>query len=212
MNFSQKAINLLRKSYIFCLRMRLSLVRGLTLSEGVIIKGMPVIDTSGGGQIHIGRGATLNSRNLHYHVNMHSPVKLVADRKGATIRIGAETRINGTCVHAYKSVEIGEKCLIGGNCQIIDCDGHDASFENVENRIHTTGGADPVVIEDCVWIGADSIILPGVRIGRGSIISAGSVVVSNVPAMVVAGGNPARVIKRFAPADKQTSDSAPKTS
>jgi len=196
MSFYQTGRSLLRKTYISYFRMRLSLVRGLTISDGVIIKGMPIIDTSAGGQIYIGRGATINSRNFGYHVNMHSPVKLVADRKGATIRIGAETRINGTCVHAYRSVEIGEKCLIGGNCQIMDCDGHDASFEDVENRINTTGAADPVVIGDCVWIGANSIILPGVRIGRGSIVSAGSVVVSEIPAMVVAGGFPARVIKR----------------
>ena len=51
-----------------------------------------------------------------------------------------------------------------------------------------------VVIEDCVWIGANSIVLPGVRIGRGSIVGAGSVVVKDIPPMVIAAGNPAKVI------------------
>jgi acetyltransferase-like isoleucine patch superfamily enzyme len=212
MDSLRTARSLLRKTYFSYFRARLALIRGLTISGGVIIKGMPIIDTSGGGRVYIGRGATINSRNRGYHVNMHSPVKLIADRKDATIRIGAETRINGTCVHAYRSVEIGERCLIGGNCQIIDCDGHDSSFANVENRINTTGVGDPVVIGDCVWIGANSIILPGVRIGKGSIIAAGSVVVSEIPAMVVAGGNPARVIKRMtAAADKPVSIPAPGT-
>jgi acetyltransferase-like isoleucine patch superfamily enzyme len=195
MSVGRKIRKALLKAYTLYFRIRLLPVRQLKISSDVIIKGMPIIDIAGGAEIYIGPGATLNSRNRGYHFNMHSPVKLIADRKGATIRIGAETRINGTCVHAYRSVTIGEKCLIGGNTQIMDCDGHDPSWENVENRINTTGGAEPVVIEDCVWIGANSIILPGVRIGKGSIISAGSVVVSSIPAMAVAGGNPARVLK-----------------
>jgi acetyltransferase-like isoleucine patch superfamily enzyme len=197
-------IKSLRNIYSSYFRARLLLVRGLTISQGVIVKGMPIVDTSDGGTIYIGRGATLNSRNKGYHVNMHSPVKLIADRKGATIRIGAETRINGTCVHAYTSVTIGEKCLIGGNCQIIDCNGHGTSFGDSADRISTAGEGNPVVIEDCVWIGANALILPGVRIGRGSVIAAGSVVTADIPEMVVAGGNPARVIKRHRPLSQQS--------
>ena len=140
-------IKSLRNIYSSYFRARLLLVRGLTISQGVIVKGMPIVDTSDGGTIYIGRGATLNSRNKGYHVNMHSPVKLIADRKGATIRIGAETRINGTCVHAYTSVTIGEKCLIGGNCQIIDCNGHGTSFGDSADRISTAGEGNPVVID-----------------------------------------------------------------
>jgi maltose O-acetyltransferase len=52
----------------------------------------------------------------------------------------------------------------------------------------------PVVIEDDVWIGARAVILGGVRIGRGAIIAAGSVVTRDVPSMAVVGGNPASVI------------------
>ena len=53
----------------------------------------------------------------------------------------------------------------------------------------------PVLIEDDVWIGARVIILPGVTIGKGSIIGAGAVVAKNIPPFSVAVGNPARVIK-----------------
>lgn len=59
-------------------------------------------------------------------------------------------------------------------------------------------GAKPVVIEDNVWIGFGSIIMPGVKIGRGSVIAAGSVVVKDVPPMSVVGGNPAKIIKTVA--------------
>jgi acetyltransferase-like isoleucine patch superfamily enzyme len=90
---------------------------------------------------------------------------------------------------------VGRRCLIAANCQIIDGSGHDLSFENVENRINTKGSARPIIIEDDVWIGAQTIVLPGVRIGKGSVIGAGSVVTRDVPPFTVAAGNPAKVIR-----------------
>ncbi len=166
---------------------------GLRLGRQVKLLGRPIIDASNGGEIRIGDHAVLNSRNQGYHINMHSPVKLLADRPGAVITIGERTRIHGTCIHAWKRVTIGKRCLIAANCQIMDSNGHRVSFDDVENRVDTQGTARPVVIEDCVWIGANSIVLPGVTIGRGSVIAAGSVVCEDVPPMVIAGGNPARV-------------------
>lgn len=168
---------------------------GLSISGKIIIQGKPIIEIGDGARILIGNNVTINSINHGYHINMHSPVKLYADKKGAVIEIGDNTRIHGTCIHAYKSVTIGRNCLIAANCQIIDCNGHELSFEDVENRVNTGSDGKPVIIEDCVWIGANSIVLPGVRIGRGSIISAGSVVVKDIPPMVLAGGNPAQIIK-----------------
>lgn len=53
----------------------------------------------------------------------------------------------------------------------------------------------PIIIEDDVWIGAKAILLPGICVGRGAIIGAGSVVTHNVPAYTIVGGNPAKVLK-----------------
>ncbi|EML0281075.1 acyltransferase [Vibrio alginolyticus] len=111
--------------------------------------------------------------------------------------MGANTRIHGTCIHAYESITIGKNCLIAANCQIFDGSGHDLSFSDVENRINTRGVSKPVLIEDNVWIGINSIILPGVTIGNGSVIAANSVVTKDIPPMVLAGGNPAKIIKRY---------------
>lgn len=61
--------------------------------------------------------------------------------------------------------------------------------------------ANPVVIGDDVWIGARVTILPGVHIGKGSVIGAGSVVTKDVPEYSVVGGNPARVLKSRIPSD-----------
>ncbi len=161
----------------------------------LILNGKPLLDIRKGSYLSLGDRVTLNSRNQGYHINMHSPIKLFADRPGAQIRIGNNTRIHGTCIHAYELIEIGNNCLIAANCQIFDGNGHDISFPDVENRINTIGVSRPIKIEDNVWIGADSIILPGVTIGNGSVVAANSVVVEDVPSMVVVGGNPAKIIK-----------------
>ena len=56
------------------------------------------------------------------------------------------------------------------------------------------------VIEDAVWIGMRSMIMPGVRLGEGAVIAAGSIVTKDVPPYAIVGGNPAKIIKyRFSP-------------
>lgn len=163
----------------------------------VNVSGIPVYKFFGNGCLVIGNNVHLKSNKNSYHLNMYSPVKIMADRSDAIIEIGDNTRINGSCIHAYKRISIGKNCLIAANCQIIDGNGHDLSFPDVANRINTRGDAKEIIIEDNVWVGANCIILPGVRIGYGSVIAAGSVVVKDIPPMSVAGGNPAKVIKTY---------------
>ena len=186
-----------RLAYIRFQVARLSRVHGLAIGRGVVFKKTPLIKIVPGAKIIIGANTTINSDNFGYHLNMHSPVKLLADRPGALIEIGEETRIHGSCVHAYKSVKIGSRCLIAANCQIIDGSGHELSFDDVDARINTTSEGYPIDIEDSVWIGANVIVLPGVRIGRGSVVAAGSVVTKSVPPMVVVAGNPAKIVKNM---------------
>ena len=185
----------------------LKLRRNVKIQGKLRLNGQPIVDIRKGSHLYIGAGVVLNSRNKGYHLNMHSPVKLFADRPGACIRIGNHTRIHGSCIHAFQSVEIGNNCLIAANCQIFDGNGHDLSFPDVGNRIHTEGTGNPVKIGDNVWIGADSMIFPGVTIGAGSVIAARSVVVDDIPPKVLAGGHPATVWKQYAPVDAATSTS-----
>lgn len=168
----------------------------LTLGEGVLFRGLPLIHMCEGTQISLGNNVTLNSRNYGHHVLLHSPVKLMADRDGAIIQVGDHTRIHGSCLHSYKRISIGKGCLIGANTNIIDGNAHDIAFDNVEHRYMTLGEAEDVIIEDNVWIGMNCIVLPGTHIGHGSVISAGSVIRGDVPPFCIFGGNPARLLKK----------------
>lgn len=163
----------------------------------IIVSGIPLFNFSKDAVLLFGNNVHLKSNKKSYHLHMHSPVKLMADRRDAVIEIGANTRINGSCIHAYKKIRIGKNCLIAANCQIFDGNGHDLSFPDVENRIKTVGDAREITIEDNVWIGANCMILPGVTIGYGSVIAAGSVVHKDIPPMCLAGGNPVVIIKRY---------------
>lgn len=176
---------------------KLSRRKGILIGSNFKIIGVPMIDLKNNSYLEIGNNVTLTSQNKGYHLNMHSPVKILIDRDNAKVTIGNHTRIHGTCIHAYCSVSIGDNCLIAANTQIIDGSGHDLSFDNPANRINTKGSAKPITIKDNVWIGANCIILPGVNIGAGSVIAAGSVVTKDVPPMSLAGGNPAKIIKGF---------------
>lgn len=169
----------------------------IIFGKGIIFRKYPYVYIHKNAKLIIGNNVTINSSNNGYHLNMFNRCKLMADKPGAIIEIGDNTRFHGSCIHAYKKVQIGKNCLIAANCQIIDGNGHDISFPDVENRINTKGDSKDVIIEDNVWLGTGVVVLPGVTIGYGSIISANSVVHTNIPPMVVAGGNPIKIIKKF---------------
>ena len=96
---------------------------------------------------------------------------------------------------AYKVI-ISDNVLVASNVFIIDYN-HGLSPETESYLDNSLELSDGVFIEDGVWIGNSAIILPGVRIGKKSIIGAGSVVSSDIPSYSLAVGVPAKVIKRY---------------
>jgi acetyltransferase-like isoleucine patch superfamily enzyme len=196
--------NLIRKasngiSYLVEKIMSYSFPRRLIIRGRLTVKGVPIIEISHGSRIIIGNGVTLNSSNRKYHVGMSFPCKLVADGDNSVIMIGDQTRIHGTCIHARERISIGKKCLIAANTNIIDNNGHDLSFDDVANRLCTSGTSKPVVIEDCVWIGAGCLILPGTKIGYGSVISAGCIVKGDISPYSLVANTGSVVVKNYTP-------------
>ena len=106
---------------------------------------------------------------------------------GAELSIGKGTYLNrSTVVVCHERVEIGADCLISWDVVIMDTNEH-----------HVPGSrrGQPIRIGDGVWIGCRAIVLPGVTIGSGSVIGAGSIVTHDIPENSVAVGQPARVIR-----------------
>jgi acetyltransferase-like isoleucine patch superfamily enzyme len=100
-------------------------------------------------------------------------------------------------VSAVKSVVIEPGVLLARNVYISD---HVHEFGDAGRPIQEQGVAKvmPVVIEQGAWLGQNVVVCPGVRIGRGAVIGAGSVVNQNVPPRTLAVGAPARVVKDLA--------------
>lgn len=110
------------------------------------------------------------------------------------INLGNYVGIGGRCIFLC-DIEIGNKVLIAANVAFLNSDDH--RYDIVGKTIWDSGRGDKykIVIEDDVWIGHGSIILTPARIGRGSIIAAGSVVNKDVPRYAIIAGVPAKVIK-----------------
>lgn len=140
-------------------------------------------------------------------------------------KIGSNVKIDTPFYCDYgKNIFIGDNCIININCTFVDCNKIEIGSNvliasnvqiytathpvNVKERLVDEWKADsskaffrtyalPVKIEDNVWVGGGVIILPGVTIGKNSVIGAGSVVTKDIPQNCVAAGNPCRIIKRL---------------
>lgn len=111
---------------------------------------------------------------------------------GKHTSIGAGTFINYDCIVLdVAPITIGKRCQIAPRVQIL------TAWHPLEPTLRGEGweAGSPITIGDNVWLGAGAIILPGVTIGDNSVIGAGTVVNKDVPANVVAVGNPVRILK-----------------
>jgi maltose O-acetyltransferase len=113
---------------------------------------------------------------------------------GKNIEVAGEFYVNFGCVILDCAlVKIGRHVLLGPNVHI-----YTATHPiDPKQRMDDVEMALPVTIGDNVWVGGGSIINPGVTIGENSVIGSGSVVTKDIPANVVAVGNPCRVIKKL---------------
>jgi acetyltransferase-like isoleucine patch superfamily enzyme len=156
--------------------------RNVLLGPGLLGNGR--LRISGPGRVEF--EADVNAWS-HAEVN-----RLTTTRPEAVIRIGRHARLNGCTIVAADRVEVGADCVLG-SCEIRD---HLPYSESPLDR-RRPSAARPVVIEDNVWIGGQVSVLPGVRIGRDTVIGIHAVVFDDVPAGVIVGGNPARVLRRL---------------
>ena len=155
----------------------------ISIGERVSIDDDVLLDASGAGEkgISLGDGVIV-SRSC------------VLQGKTGPLTIGNRADIGCNCIFSSVSgIEIGQSTLIAGHCYI---GGGRYRSDRMEIPMMDQGmySEGPVILGDDVWLGAGVIVLDGVRIGRGSIIGAGSVVTKEIPEYSIAVGVPARVI------------------
>jgi acetyltransferase-like isoleucine patch superfamily enzyme len=166
--------------------------------EKCIIHGHLSMDISRTAEIKIGKnfcflgGRSLNpiSRNI---------VGCIKINENGSLIIGDNVNISSACIWAHKSIKIGNNVNIGANVIIMDSDAHSLNYryrrdivKDMQNKID-----EPIIIGNDVLIGANSIILKGVKIGDRSIIGAGSVVTKEIPSDSISCGSPAKVVRHI---------------
>jgi FkbH-like protein len=150
-----------------------------------------------GGRPHVDNRGRIEIGERTRFICSWAPVEL-RTAPGGTLTIGASCCINfGTAIEATKNVKIGYGVDIGPYCIVADSD--------APANGRAPKDAEPIEIGDHVWLASRVTVLPGARIGERAVITAGSIVSGEIPAGVVAGGTPARVLRKLdgteAPAD-----------
>lgn len=113
---------------------------------------------------------------------------------GQYITIGSGTFINfGAMLIDVAPITIGDDCQLGPNVQLLT----PLHPVDPEPRRAKWEAAKPITLKDNVWLGGGVIVLPGVTIGENTVVGAGAVVTKDLPANVVAVGNPARIVREI---------------
>ena len=128
------------------------------------------------------------------------------------VSIGEFSLMNGAWIMSDAAIEIGNHCLI--SWRVVLMDSYRLPFDAARRRhlleevalakrryLPNKESARPIIIGNCVWIGFDACVLPGVTIGDGAVVGARSVVMEDVPPNTVVAGNPARFVRKLEPAD-----------
>lgn len=134
--------------------------------------------------IRLGKGAGLDDRVV---------LLCSGARKADKLVLGRDCYVNRyTIFDAHEHIAVGARAMIGPHCYITDAD---HSYEPCKAVMDQPMRSKPVVIGEEAWMGAHVVVLPGVRIGRGAVIGANSIVNRDIPDNAIAVGAPARVVR-----------------
>lgn len=161
------------------------------------VSGNPVLYhpllMTGYGKISIGenmQNGVTGAQHYYTHYNFFE-----ARTPKSEIIIGKNASFsNNISIISFEKVIIGDDVIIGHSCTIIDADGH---RKEPGERHSVEVNSFPVIIEDNVLLYSNVTVTKGVTIGKNSIIGTGSVVTRDIPANVIAAGNPCRIIRNL---------------
>ena len=132
--------------------------------------------------------------------------RLMFDGEGGRISVGDRVYIGRSLIICHKRIEIADDVIISWGVTITDHNSHALDWNDRSGDVQAwrQGKKDwsevrsaPVIIERRCWLGFESVVLKGVRIGEGAIVAARAVVTRDVPPYTVVAGNPAQVVRKL---------------
>lgn len=161
------------------------------MDPGSAFIGVPLIYISPGSSISFGKNIAVRTTRSSNLIGLNRRSIIATHHAKAEIIIGDDCGFSGVVIGARQSIRIGNKVMVGANVLITDFDWH-----AIDPVTRHTGEpkSKPIVIGNNVFLGYSAIVLKGVTIGDNSVIGANSVVTSNIPADVIAAGNPCKII------------------
>lgn len=160
--------------------------------ENLIIHGC--VSLHGHGKISIGDNCIITSSGRYNPTDGSSKTHLSTMQKGV-LEIGDNVGISNSAITASDYVKIGNNTMIGSGCMISDTDHHSIYYDERNSGEGTKTKA--IIIEEGVFLGARVTVLKGVRIGKHSVIGAGSVVTKSIPDGELWAGNPVRFLRKI---------------
>jgi len=167
-------------------------------SSPIKISDKCILNIFPGANVRIGSNLSIGS-GIYTTISDGSYTQIIV-KSTANLFIGNNVGISSSQIHCWQQIIIGNNVNIGFGCLIIDTNFHSLDFNcRNSNRGHEEDFTKTasIIIEDNCFIGARCIINKGVKIGKNSILAAGSVVIKNIPNNEIWGGNPARFIKKI---------------
>ena len=167
----------------------------VSISHSAELNGIVYFSCNKGNSIRIGENTIINSGKLYNQIggDVRCVIRTVDDGK---IIIGNNVGISNSAIVSREKIIIEDNVMIGGACKIYDNDFHSLDYSQRVMKPDIYVKKERVLICEGAFIGAHSIILKGVRVGKYSVIGAGSVVTKDVPDGEIWAGNPAVFIRK----------------
>ncbi len=167
-------------------------------AQNIYYKDIPIIrgplKIINKGKCFLGSGLVFNSSFLSNPMGLNKQCSIFVEKNG-TLRIDDYSGFSGVSIFCKNDIKIGKNLFCGGNVNIWDTDFHSLNYQLRRTHDEDSVSSAPILIGNDVFIGANSTILKGVRIGDRSIIGACSLVTKDVPPDQVWAGNPAKFIR-----------------